>query len=153
MSSIWGNGAPAKKGPLPMTFDDQIVAFFKDYVAAFARRDADALSNLWDEVGLFPSPNGNFAMERDAFREHCIGLMEFYREQGVLVPEGTLLSATELFPNVAQARMAYRMLGAGDKLIAAWEHVYILRHTNRWRVSLTVADGEMAAWAALGALP
>ena len=51
----------------------------------------------------------------------------------------------------AQARVAYRMQGAGHELIAEWEHVYILRRTDRWRVSLTIADGEMAAWAARGA--
>ena len=135
-----------------MTFQHQIDAFFADYVAAFASNDADALSALWDSVGLFPSPTRNFAMERAAFRDHCVTLMDFYRQQGVVRPEGTLLSATELFPDVAQARMAYRMMGADDALIAAWEHVYILRRTDgQWRVSLTIADGEMAAWAEKGA--
>lgn len=133
-----------------MNFHDQISDFFREYVDAFARNDADALSELWDAVGLFPSPAGNFTMDRGAFREHCVGLMDFYRRQGVVRPQGELLSATELFPNVAQARMAYRMFGAADALIAEWEHVYILRRTDRWRVSLTIADGEMAAWSAKG---
>jgi len=48
--------------------------------------------------------------------------------------------------------MAYRMLGEEDKLIATWEHVYVLRHTDRWRVSSAIADGEMAAWAEKGAM-
>lgn len=134
-----------------MTFHEEIAAFFIEYVDAFARDDADALSELWDAVGLFPSPTGNFAMERQAFRDHCVTLMDFYRKQGVLRPEGELLAATELFPNVAQARVAYRMHAHGDDLIAEWEHVYILRRGDRWRVSLTIADGEMAAWAAKGA--
>jgi len=134
-----------------MAFDEEIAAFFAEYVDAFARNDADALSGLWDEVGLFPSPTGNFAMERQAFRDHCVKLMAFYRQQGVVQPEGELLSAAELFPNVAQARMAYRMRGEGDELVAEWEHVYILRRSDCWRVSLTIADGEMAAWAAKGA--
>ncbi|NDV86345.1 hypothetical protein GTW51_06485 [Aurantimonas aggregata] len=134
-----------------MTFHDEITAFFAGYVDAFARRDASALSELWEPVGLFPSPTGNFAMPRDAFRDHCVTLMEFYRQQGVVHPLGDLLSASELFPDVAQARMAYRMQGEGDELIAAWEHVYILRRSDRWRISLTIADGEMAAWAARGA--
>lgn len=134
-----------------MTLQDEIEAFFVSYVDAFARNDADALSELWDSVGLFPSPTGNFAMERQAFRDHCVTLMDFYRQQGVVQPVGKLLSSAELFPNVADARMAYRMLGEGDELIAEWEHVYILRRTDRWRVSLTIADGEMAAWAAHGA--
>ena len=47
-----------------MTIEDEIAAFFVSYVDAFARNDADALSELWDSVGLFPSPTGNFAMER-----------------------------------------------------------------------------------------
>ncbi len=134
-----------------MTFQDEIAAFFVDYIDAFARSDVDALSDLWDPVGLFPSPTGNFAMDRPAFRAHCATLMEFYRRQGVVRPEGGLLSAIELFPNVAQARMAYRMRGEGEALIARWEHVYVLRRTDQWRVSLTIADDEMAAWAARGA--
>lgn len=134
-----------------MTIQDEIEAFFRSYVDAFARSDADALSALWDAVGLFPSPTGNFAMEREAFRAHCVTLMDFYRQQGVVRPVGDLLSWVELFPNVVEARMAYRMLGAGDECVAEWEHVYILRRTDRWRVSLTIADGEMAAWAARGA--
>lgn len=131
-----------------MNFQEEIAEFFSRYVAAFARNDADALSECWDAVGLFPSPTGNFSIERQAFREHCVTLMDFYRQQGVVWPEGTLLSACELFPNVAQARMAYRMHGEGDEIVAEWEHVYILRRADCWRVSLTIADGEMAAWAA-----
>lgn len=134
-----------------MTVQDEIAAFFASYVDAFARNDAEALSELWDAVGLFPSPTGNFAMERAAFRDHCVTLMDFYRRQGVVRPVGKVVSATELFPNVAEARVVYHMLGEGGDVIAEWDHVYILRRTDRWRVSLTIADGEMAAWAARGA--
>ena len=134
-----------------MTIQDEIAAFFVIYVDAFARNDADALSALWEPVGLFPSPTGNFAMDRQAFRDHCVTLMDFYRRQGVVRPVGELLVATELFTDVAQARMAYRMLGKGDELVAEWEHIYVLRRTDRWRVTLTIADAEMAAWTARGA--
>ena len=133
-------------------FGDEIKAFFAAYVDAFAREDASALSGLWDDVGLFPSPTGNFSMDREAFRNHCVTLMDFYRKQGVAQPRGELLSAEEIFPGVAQARMAYRMLGSDGAVVASWEHVYILRKTDdRWRVSLTIADDEMAAWSAAGA--
>ena len=84
-------------------------------------------------------------------RDHCATLLDFYRAQGIVRPEGEVLSVTELFPDVAEVRMAYRMHGEGDELVATWEHVYILRRSDRWRVSLTIADGEMAAWAARGA--
>ena len=134
-----------------MTFRDEIAAFFDSYVDAFARMDADAICDLWEPVGLFPSPAGNVAMDRQTFRDHCMRLMDFYREQGVVRPAGELLSATELFPHVAEARMAYRMHGEGAEVIGEWEHVYILRRTDRWRVTLTIADGEMAVWAARGA--
>lgn len=130
---------------------DEIDAFFASYVDAFVRKDATALADMWDDVGLFPSPTGNFSMEKDAFRDHCGTLMEFYHQQGVARPEGKLLSADELFPGVAQARMAYRMLDKAGETVAAWEHVYILRKTERWRVSLTIADEEMAAWAEIEA--
>ncbi|MGF7151536.1 hypothetical protein FHS96_005202 [Sphingomonas zeicaulis] len=133
-----------------MPFHDEIADFFRSYVDAFTREDADTLSALWDAVGLFPTLDGNFAMPRPAFRDHCTTLFAFYRAQGVVRTEGALLSAAELFPGVAQARMAYRMIGADDAPVAEWEHVYILRRTDVWRVSLTIADGEMAAWTAKG---
>ncbi|WP_426291554.1 hypothetical protein [Sphingomonas sp. TWP1-3-1] len=133
-----------------MAFHNEITDFFGRYVDAFSRQNAEALSELWDEVALFPTPTGNFAMPRSAFRDHCATLFSFYRAQGVVRPEGTLLSAYELFPGVAQARMAYRMMGVDDAPVAEWEHVYVLRRTDAWRVSLTIADGEMAAWKAKG---
>ena len=134
-----------------MTFQDEIAAFFDSYVEAFARWDADAVCDLWEPVGLFPSPGGNVAMDRPTFRGHCATLMDFYRQQGVVRPVGKLLSVAELFPHVAEARMAYRMKGQDAETVAEWDHVYILRRTDRWRVTLTIADGEMAAWAARGA--
>ncbi len=136
-----------------MAYHAEIAVFFERYVGAFVRRDADALCELWEPVGLFPSPTGNFAMDRQTLRDHCVTLMDFYRKQGVVQPVGELLATTELFPNVAEARMAYRMLGEGAEIIAEWEHFYMLRRTDQWRVTLTIADGEMAAWAARGAQP
>lgn len=137
----------------PSSIEGEIEAFFTAYVEAFARGDAVAVSELWEPVGLFPLASGNFAMDRPAFREHCARVIDFYRGQGVTTPVGKLLSAVELFPNVALARMAYRMLGRDGELIAAWEHVYVLRRTgaggktDAWLVSLTIADDEIAAWA------
>ena len=132
--------------------EGEIEAFFQAYLDAFRRRDAAAIGELWDEVGLFPAPGGNFWMEQAAFRSHCETLLDFYRKQGVEEPTGALLSAEELFPGVAQARMSYAMLNADGRPVASWEHVYILRKTDgRWRVSLTIADDEMAAWKAAGA--
>jgi len=50
-------------------------------------------------------------------------------------------------------RLAYRMLGEGGETVAAWDHIYILRRSDdRWRVTLTISDGEIAAWTERGAL-
>jgi len=125
---------------------------FFAYLSAFRREDASAVSELWEGVGLFPTPTGNFSMDREAFCNHCVTLLDFYQKQGVAEPTGDLISAVELFPSVAQARMAYAMLGSDGMLVACWEHVYILRKSDgQWRVSLTISDDEMAAWAAAGA--
>ena len=134
-----------------MSFQTELHAFFERYVDAFARNDASAVVELWEPIGLFPSPNGNFAMERDKFREHCVSLMDFYRSQGVVRTEGKLLEVNQLFPDVAEARMAYCTLDEAGDLVAEWEHFYILRRTDDWRVTLTIADDEMAAWTARGA--
>ena len=72
--------APSVTWENNMGFYEEIAGFFAAYVDAFACNDADALSGLWDEVGLFPSPTGNFAMDREAFRDHGATLMAFYHQ-------------------------------------------------------------------------
>ena len=59
--------APSVMWENNMDFHEEIAGFFATYVDAFARNDADALSGLWDEVGLFPSPTGNFAISSRRF--------------------------------------------------------------------------------------
>lgn len=134
-----------------MSLHDEMTAFFAEYVDAFARSDVDVLAELWEPVGLFPSSTGNSSMDRETFRAHLSTLLEFYRRQGVVQPQADLLATTSLFDNVAEARVAYRMLGDDGQIVAAWEHFYLLRRSDRWRVTLTIADGEMAEWTARGA--
>ena len=61
-----------------MPFHDEITDFFGRYVDAFAREDADTLSELWDEVGLFPTPTGGRYIERTQIyakrRQVCLGV-------------------------------------------------------------------------------
>lgn len=40
-----------------MAFHNEITDFFGRYVDAFSRENAEALSELWDEVALFPTPH------------------------------------------------------------------------------------------------
>lgn len=60
-------------GPIT-AFRDQIDQFFARYIDAFARSDAEALSEMWDPVGFFPSPSTSpclgmrFATTAYAFR-------------------------------------------------------------------------------------
>ena len=56
-----------------------------------------------------------------------------------------------LFPGAAKARVAYRLTDSSCAEIVSWQHVYMLRLTPAgWRTAVSVADGEMAAWAARG---
>ncbi|WP_228461924.1 hypothetical protein [Paracoccus liaowanqingii] len=123
-----------------MAFREDISGLFDEYDEASTCDDAEVFSRLCDQVSLLQTPIGNFSIERQAVRDHCVTPMDFYRRENIVRPEGKLISATELFPNVAQACMAYRMFGEGDELVAEWEHVYILPRSDRWRVSLTIAD-------------
>ncbi len=44
--------------------------------------------------------------------------------------------------------MADRMIDKDGAPVPEWAHAYTLRRSDRWRVSLTTPDGEIAAWAA-----
>lgn len=129
-----------------MSVRDEIGAFFDAYADAFARWDAEDVCALWAPTALIVAPQGNAATDAASFRDHVGKLMAFYKGQGVVRPEGALLAVSELYPNVAEARVGYRLLNAAGEEVAAWEHVYMLRRTDRWRILLSVADGEMEAW-------
>ena len=133
-----------------MSLREEIEAFFAAYVDAFARWDIHAICVLWAPTAAFVMPTANVAMDAAAFRDNGVKLLDFYRRQQVAWPEGKLLSRDELFPGVAEARMAYRLFDAAGAEIVAWKHVYMLRKTDRWRAVLAVADGEIAAWAERG---
>ena len=60
-----------------MATKDELVVFFMDYVNILACGDPDGPIELKEPVGLFPSPNGNFAMDRQTFRSHRAALMDF----------------------------------------------------------------------------
>lgn len=81
-----------------MSFHEEIAGLLAATSMRSHARDADALTKLWDEVGLFPTPTSNFAMEGSAFRERCCTPFAFYQSQGVMRPKSALISVDELFP-------------------------------------------------------
>lgn len=104
-----------------MTFHDEINAFFHTYIDAFARRDADAISELWDDVRLFPTPGWNFAMDRRAIHAHCSTLLKFYSERRV--------------PRVGVNHRVYRWIEARGTFDARIGHhqcvLFAIEHNHR----------------------
>lgn len=125
--------------------------YFAAYVAAFSRRDVEALAALWTFPATIVARGRSACFEEAAFRANTERLCAFYARQGVAEARKAVLGAEALFPGLWLVRTADRMTDSGGGEIARWEHAYLLAETEEGlRALVAIADGEMEAWAARG---
>lgn len=128
-------------------------AFFEAYADCFTRGDSAGVLAHW-ALPAFISGCGNRSgvfTEADDFVANTQKLCEFYSGQGVARADKTILGVQSPYEDVALVRTSDRLSGEDGKMIAKWEHFYMLRrHDVGWRIFLAVADGELAAWEARG---
>jgi len=121
--------------------------FFALYVAAFGRRDLDAISALWAFPATIIARGRSVCFDAAAFRANSAALCAFYDRQGMAEAQKTVLAAEALFPGLWLVRTADRMIDAQGREIAHWDHAYLLTETEGGpRAIVAMADGELDAW-------
>jgi hypothetical protein len=129
----------------------QVDAFFQDYAGAFSRRDVDRICQLWDYPAFMSYEGRQAALDRDAFRTNTEALCAFYDRQGLARAEKQVLELARLTATTASVRTEDRLYDAAGRLIAQWEHVYLLSETaDGLRAAAALPDNELAAWRARG---
>jgi hypothetical protein len=135
-----------------MTLEHAIVAFFQLYASAFSECDVDKITSLWSfPAYISAEEQAAVYVDAGAFRDNTEKLCDFYKSMGLVVAKKDVLTIEELYSGIVVARTKDELYDSDGKLIAHWEHVYLLRNTDSgWRAITAVADGEMAAWRAKG---
>lgn len=130
---------------------DGIAALFEAYAEAFSRGDSDAVTASWAFPAFFAARGKRAALDETAFRANCDALIRFYRAQGGVRAEKTVVSAEPLFEGLWLVRTGDRVRDRDGAAIAAWEHLYLVSRTETGlRVVAAFADAELDAWAARG---
>jgi hypothetical protein len=125
----------------------QVDTFFQGYADAFSREDVDEICALWDYPAFMSYDGRQAVLDREQFRRNTISLCAFYRARGLARAEKQVLELARLTPTTASVRTEDRLYDAAGKLIAEWEHVYLLSATaDGIRAVAALPDNELRAW-------
>lgn len=135
-----------------MNADPAITEFFDQYAEAFTAFDVGGIADLWQFPAYITTEGTSVAYEEpQAFKKNIVQLCDFYQQQGLARAKKTLLQTQPLYPRLIMARTKDEVFNGDDRLIASWEHSYIMRLTGAgWKAIAAFADGEIAAWRANG---
>lgn len=126
-------------------------AYFAAYVAAFNRRDAEAVAALWAFPATIVARGRSACFDQEAFRSNTEALCAFYERREVAAAHKWVIGAEALFPGLWLVRTADRMTDEAGAEIVRWEHVYLIAETEAGpRALVAMADGEVEAWEARG---
>lgn len=144
--TFW-TGWRLKARPGMPDYSADIDAYFQAYAKAFSAFDTRAVTRLWHFPAFISTSGHSVAFDNPAaFEANTEALCRFYKAQGMVRAEKSLLTVTPLYDGVVLARTADRLMGMDGSLIADWEHCYLLRRMQAgWRAVAAVADGELAA--------
>lgn len=129
----------------------QVHAFFEDYADAFSRRAVERIQALWSFPAFLCSGGRQTAFDSDAFRANTVKLCAFYDRQGVAHAEKQVLELSRLTETTASVRTADTLRDADGRVVAAWEHVYLLVETaDGIRLAAALPENEVQVWKARG---
>ena len=144
-------GAPQRALPALSGVNPELDRLFDAYADAFGRGDAEAVAALWAFPAFFAARGRSAALDEAAFRANAEALIAFYATAGVRRFEKRVIGAETLFEGLRLVRTADRATGADGRVIAAWEHLYLVSRTAAGlRVAAAFPDGELDAWDANG---
>jgi hypothetical protein len=137
---------PFDEGACQMTAA-QVDTFFKDYVRAFVDQDIDRICSFWGYPAFMVFEGRQAALSDKAFRSNAVRLCAFYAVQGVTRAEKEVIFLMRLTDTTTAVRTRDMLYDAGGKIIAEWEHAYLLSDTAEGiRVAAAMPDGEVRAW-------
>lgn len=129
----------------------QVHAFFEDYADAFSRRAVERIQAFWSFPAFLCSGDRQTAFDNDAFRANTVNLCAFYDSQGVARAEKQVLELSRLTETTVTVRTADTLRDANGRVVAEWEHVYLLVETaDGIRLAAALPDNEIRAWKARG---
>jgi len=125
----------------------QVHMFFKDYADAFSARSVERIQAAWSFPAFLCHSGRQAAFDSEAFRANTVKLCAFYTAQGVVRADSDVLELSGLTETTASVRIAYALRDARAKVVAEWEHVYLLTETvDGIRIAAALPDNEIRAW-------
>jgi hypothetical protein len=125
----------------------QVHSLFKDYADAFSDRAIDRIAGLWSYPAFLSFEGRQVAFDRETFHDNLVRLCGFYAAQGVARAHKEVLEFHHLTATTASVRTADTLYDADGRLVAEWEHAYVLSETAEGiKVAAAMPDDELRAW-------
>lgn len=105
-----------------------VIESIKSYVAAFNRRDADAVSEHWSVTGELIEPNGNLLNDREAIRDSFVKLFEGLSDEQILTV--TVDRISFVTPDVAIEEGLAHVIGGRETSYVATHKL----EDGKWRI-------------------
>ena len=135
-----------------MSLNDEIIAFFESFAAAWDAFDVEALLDLLGFPHLIATSAGTQFFEDDAEAlANLQGLIQKYRDNGVRRFEVSALRIEAQPDDAARAGIEWRLFGADGDQILHFPTLYTLaKDPEGWHIVAIDAQGEIDAWAGAG---
>lgn len=125
----------------------EVRLLFSDYADAFSSRAMDRVTGAWTFPAFISFGGKQIGFDRKAFYDNAVRLCSFYEAQGVVRAQKEVLALHHLTATNATVRTADKLYDANGRLIAEWEHVYLLSETaDGLKIAAAMADNEVRAW-------
>lgn len=125
----------------------QVGHLFKSYAEAFSSGDIDRIQEHWDFPAFMLFGGRQTVLDSEDFRANTAKLCAFYVAQGVVRADKEVLEISRLTATTASVRTADKLYDADERLVAEWEHVYLLSVTpGGIKVAAALPDNELRAW-------
>ncbi|MEM6625166.1 MAG: hypothetical protein AAF719_00520 [Pseudomonadota bacterium] len=124
------------------------------YAKAVSTYSVAKIGKFWAFPALISVNGAQIAFKsQEAFDANTENLFAFYKEQGVVSASRRLANAMIIAKDMASIVVDDVVYAADLEPIASWRASYVLRRTrgNTWKIIFASADGEAAAWKAMGA--
>ncbi len=132
---------------------EELQAWCQSYVTAFSAYDAEAISAHWTFPAVIAGSGRSLSFKSaEHFNKNTENLLGFYKVQRVDHARRSVINHLPMNSETVAMTVSDEMVDPEGNVIVGWQAAYVLQRINgEWKAVMALADGEVSAWAAIGA--
>lgn len=126
----------------------ELGGLWRNYASAFQTGDMESVLPVFAEPCMVQTrSSANIYPKRADIGRNNMMLLAFYRAQGVVRAEATIVEVDPLHRHFVHVQVRYRLLDDKGADVVAFTTIYSLKHEGtRWLIHQIIAQDEVDAW-------